>query len=116
MLAPSAENDPRLHGGRKGAYGVAARWRKRHPCPHRSDEQCGQDEGDRGKNGPEREKAPAAALMPSRSPGVPSVSTARPSRGQIRARAMTHARATGGQLEGEGARDTFGTRNPHSRP
>ena len=58
--APSAEHDPRLHGGRKGAYGVAPRWRKRHPCPHRSDEQCGQDEGT-GKCGAERETAHATA-------------------------------------------------------
>ena len=48
VAAPSAGNGPRLRDGRKGAYGVAPRW-LRHPCPHRSDEQCGQDEGDGGE-------------------------------------------------------------------
>jgi hypothetical protein len=69
MPAPSAENAPRLHGGRKGAYGVAPRWRKRHPCPHRSDEQCGQDEGDRGRAGP-------SARLPSHGTGAERLSRA----------------------------------------
>lgn len=42
--APSAGNRPRRDGGRKSAFGVAARW-LRHPCPRRYDEQGGQDEG-----------------------------------------------------------------------
>ncbi len=29
----------------RAPIGVAARWRKRHPCPRPRDEQCGQDEG-----------------------------------------------------------------------
>jgi hypothetical protein len=44
--APSAGNRPRRDVGRKGAYGVAARW-LRHPCPRHHDEQAGQDEGTR---------------------------------------------------------------------
>jgi hypothetical protein len=73
MPAPSAENAPRLHGGRKGAYRVAPRWRKRHPCPHRSDEQCGQDEGDRGSAAPSA-RLPSHRTGTKRRSRVPSVS------------------------------------------
>jgi hypothetical protein len=69
MTAPSAEDGPRLHGGRKGACGVALRWRKRHPCPHRSDEQGGQDEGGQGGG------AGPSARLPS-----PGTGTERPRR------------------------------------
>jgi hypothetical protein len=42
---PSAAEYPRRGAGRKGAYGVAMRWRKRHPCPRHHDEHSGQDQG-----------------------------------------------------------------------
>ena len=56
----------------RGAYGVAPRWRKRRSCPHRSDEQSGQDEGDRGKFGSERE-TPNYGAGAERLPRAPSV-------------------------------------------
>jgi hypothetical protein len=85
-LTPSADDDPRLHGGRKDACGVAPRWRKRHPCPHRSDEQRGQDEGDRGKCGSERETAQPRDRCGTASSDAIRVPAVRPGDGQIRAR------------------------------
>jgi hypothetical protein len=61
---PKSSTSPRWPQGR---YGVAARWRKRHPCPHRSDEQCGQDEGDGGSAGP-------SARLPNRGTGTERLS------------------------------------------
>jgi hypothetical protein len=45
-------------------------WRKRHPCPHRSDEQCGQDKGDRGKRVRARD-CPATEPVRNGAPGRP---------------------------------------------
>jgi hypothetical protein len=42
---PSAAQYPRHGAGRKSAYGVAMRWRKRHPCPRHHDEHRSQDQG-----------------------------------------------------------------------
>jgi hypothetical protein len=42
---PSADQYPRRSAGRKGAYGVAMRWRQRPPCPRHHDEHRGQDQG-----------------------------------------------------------------------
>jgi hypothetical protein len=44
IAAPSATKCPRHGDGRKGAFGVASRWRRRHPCPRHHDEQRSQDE------------------------------------------------------------------------
>jgi hypothetical protein len=54
--APSAENDPRLHGGRKGAYGVAPRWRAP-PLPPPLRRAMWPGRGGQGKYGSERETA-----------------------------------------------------------
>ena len=42
---PSAARYPRHGAGRKGAYGVAMRWRQRHPCLRHHDEHRGRDRG-----------------------------------------------------------------------
>ncbi len=42
---PLAEKCARRGAERKGAFGVAPRWRKRHPCPRHHDEHSGQDKG-----------------------------------------------------------------------
>ncbi len=41
---PLAGDRPRSGAGRKGDFGGAPRWRKRHPCPRRRNEQSGQYE------------------------------------------------------------------------
>jgi hypothetical protein len=48
---------PRRAAGRKGASGVAMRWRQRHPCPRHHDEHRGQDQGNGQEQGRTRQMA-----------------------------------------------------------